>query len=85
MYPVIACESGFKQFATSTIPLLSRTLDVGIAQINLKSWAKKAEEMGLNIFASTTDNLKMAQYIYSVQGKNAWVCTGIVYSTATSS
>lgn len=47
--------------------------DVGACQINETLWGKTAKNLGLDIENSLIDNVKMANYIYSKQGMNAWV------------
>lgn len=46
--------------------------DVGACQINLTTWGKTANKLGLNVTSSLHDNIEMANYIYSVQGMSAW-------------
>lgn len=58
-------------------PLRSKTADVGIAQINQVHWPE-AKALGLDIFNSADDNLKMAQIIYKTEGINAWTCNKMV-------
>ena len=74
MIDVLRCESGFKQQDDDGNVLTSSTADYGIAQINLKTWGAKAKELGLDIFNSTQDNLKMARYILDNAGIKSWVC-----------
>ena len=73
MIPVLECESRFRQFDENGEPLMSDTQDVGISQINEIWWAE-AEELGLDIFNSLDDNLKMARIIKEKQGIKAWSC-----------
>lgn len=47
--------------------------DVGACQINEPLWGATATKLGLSIETSKIDNEKMALYIYSKQGMNAWV------------
>lgn len=75
--PIIACESGFKQFNEDGTILMSKTHDIGIAQINIPVWGEKAKGLGYNLWV-LEDNLKMAKYISEIQGDTAWVCNGIV-------
>lgn len=77
MLPTLQCESGLKQFNPDGTIITSRTNDVGIAQVNLKVWGKKAEELGYDL-TTTIGNLKMAKYVYTVQGPEAWVCYRIL-------
>ena len=78
MLDVFRCESGLKQFESDGTVVLSPTLDVGIAQINLKTWLKKSQLMGLDIINSQEDNLKMAKWIYDNVGEQAWVCSRLI-------
>lgn len=74
---IAIAESGLQQFKDGK-PLISKTSDVGILQIN-QVWWKTAEGMGLDIFNSVEDNIKMAKHIFKVQGIDAWVvCREIV-------
>lgn len=74
MVAVLKCESNHRQFDSNGSPLRSPTNDWGIAQINEKVWDAKAKEMGLDYKHSMEDNLKMARYVYDVQGIRAWMC-----------
>lgn len=77
MMSVLKCENGFEQYKNG-VPEISPTNDVGIAQINIPSWSKKAKEMGLDIFYSTEDNLKMARWIYDHEGIGQWSCNTLI-------
>ena len=70
MTAIIACESSAQQYQNAK-PLISKTKDLGISQINSSNW-QKAFELGLDIAFSTLDNLKMAKYILDTQGFHAW-------------
>lgn len=70
MMAILACESNYQQFSNGK-PLLSKTNDLGISQVNISNW-KEAVELGLDIFFSPLDNLKMAKYILDTQGFGAW-------------
>ena len=69
---IVNCESGFKQFQDGK-PLISRTSDVGLLQINQVHW-DRAKELGLDIFNSEDDNIAMAKIIKKEQGLKAWSC-----------
>ena len=71
------CESKFKQFNSKGEPLISRTSDVGVMQINQVHW-KRAKSLGLDIFYSTNDNIIMGKIILDEQGKKAWTCSRIL-------
>jgi hypothetical protein len=79
MVAIIRCESNFKQFNDNGTPLVSRTSDVGISQINQVHWAR-AKSLGLDIFNSENDNIIMAKIILEEQGKDAWTCHDLVKS-----
>jgi hypothetical protein len=68
MLAIAICESGLNQNA------VSHTNDYGIFQVNQATWDSVAKEMGLDYKNSVADNLKMARYVYDVQGIDAWVC-----------
>lgn len=75
MLPIIRdCESGLVQFDPSGAPLLSPTNDVGVMQVNKANWAQ-AKALGLDIFNSYKDNIKMGRVIYDQQGIGAWTCS----------
>lgn len=78
MIPVVHCESGNKsnyarQFDGNGKPLRSNTSDIGVMQINQVHW-KEAKNLGLDIFYSEDDNIKMGRIIYDIEGINAWTC-----------
>src|SRR3990167_8805937 len=73
MHRIAKCESGFNQFNKDGSPLVSKTSDVGLMQINQVHW-KRAKKLGLDIFNSPIDNLEMAKIIYKEQGYKAWSC-----------
>jgi len=73
--PVVECESNFQQFEEDDLtPLISPTGDVGVMQINIATWKEKAEELDLDIYYSTFDNLLMGKHIQKAQGLTAWTC-----------
>ena len=72
MVEVLRHESTYRQFNGSGNPLISETGDVGVGQINIATWGEIAKKMGLDIYNSVTDNLKMTRYVYEVQGLTAW-------------
>ena len=78
MKQIFTCESGMKQFDSKGNVIMSPTRDFGIAQINEKTWDRKAKELGLDYKGSMVDNLKMAKYIYTQSGHRAWVCNRII-------
>lgn len=80
MLDVIHCESRYRQFDGSGDPLLSPTDDVGVMQINQTHW-KEARALGLDIFNSIDDNIKMGRIVYDKQGIRAWTCAGSIRST----
>lgn len=72
MMAVVQCESGFQQFKEGA-PLQSPTSDIGVMQINQVHW-QEAEKLGLDIFNSVDDNIKMGQIVLEKQGLTAWSC-----------
>ena len=70
LLPIFWCESKFVHERNGKITR-SKTNDVGISQINLKSWAKKAKELELDLY-SKNDNLKFALYLYEQNGLKDW-------------
>lgn len=77
LYKIFKCESGLRQFDSSGNPLMSPTHDVGISQINQTHW-DEAKKLGLDIFNSTEDNIKMAKIILQQQGYSAWTCSRLI-------
>lgn len=73
MLKIIQCESQWRQFELDGTPLISKTSDVGLLQINQVHW-DRAKELNLDIFNSVDDNIKMAKIIYDEQGITAWTC-----------
>ena len=73
MVEIVKCESRFRQFDKNGSPLLSKTSDVGIMQINQVHW-DRAGSLGLDIFNSVDDNIAMGKIILKEQGLNAWTC-----------
>lgn len=76
MVTVVACESRYRQFGANGKPLISKTNDVGVAQINIPTWGGEAQKLGLDIYNSVDDNLVMARIVYTKQGISAWTCKG---------
>jgi hypothetical protein len=74
MIPVIKCESSFHQFNADGTPNISPTHDVGIMQINHVHWIE-AKNLGLDIFHSIDDNVKMGKIIFAEQGLGGWNCS----------
>lgn len=77
MMPVLNCESHFRQWDENGHILTSSTDDIGIAQINVKTWAKKAKELGYDIY-TTEGNLQMARYILNNAGIKSWSCYNLI-------
>lgn len=74
MTAIVRCESSFRQFDAQGKPLISPTGDVGVAQINIKTWGAEAKALGLDIYGSAADNLAMARIVLKEQGLTAWTC-----------
>lgn len=73
MVKIAHCESGTRHFTKSGEVIRSHTNDVGIMQINVATWEKTADQMGIDIY-SLDGNIEMAKHVLKVQGKTAWVC-----------
>lgn len=73
MLDVIECESKFRQFTSNGNTLRSKTSDIGVMQINQIHW-KRAKTLGLDIWNSIDDNIKMGRIVYDEQGITAWTC-----------
>lgn len=76
MIDVIRCESNFRQFHNG-VPLVSRTSDVGVMQINQVHWPR-ARALGLDIFNSIEDNIAMGKIILREQSISAWTCHRLI-------
>lgn len=74
MFEIVRCESQFRQLKENGEPLISPTQDVGITQINQVHWPR-AKELGLDIFYSADDNIRMAKIVLKEQGLEAWSCS----------
>jgi len=68
---IARCESGIRQFTANGDVIRSRTNDVGLFQVNLKTWEKKSKELGIDIY-TLEGNVIMAKVIYDQQGISAW-------------
>lgn len=77
MMKVVQCESKFQQFDSNGKTLRSKTSDIGIGQINQVHW-KRAKSLGLDIWNSVDDNIKMMRIVYNEQGISAWSCNRLV-------
>ncbi len=77
MIDVIKCESNFRQFDSKGKTLRSPTSDIGVVQLNQVHWAR-AKKLGLDIWNSVDDNLKMGRIVYDEQGIEAWVCNKLI-------
>ena len=76
MVEIAWCESRHRQLVNGK-PLISRTSDVGLMQINQVHW-KEAKSRGLDIFYNEDDNIRMGRIVYEKQGVKAWTCYDIV-------
>ena len=81
MVQVAYCESKHRQLVNGK-PLISPTSDVGVMQINQVHW-KEAKKLGLDIFYSEDDNIKMGRIVYEKQGVSAWTCYKLVSGNST--
>jgi len=72
---IAQCESGNKQFKDGQVIINSRnsngTSDIGVYQINLAVWSKKATELGYNL-AVEADNRAFAHWLYRNFGTEPW-------------
>jgi len=68
---IIEHESGGRQFAIDGAPLMSPTGDIGIFQINLRTWQPTAERMGLDL-SNEKDNLEFGYWLYTTHGPQVW-------------
>jgi hypothetical protein len=69
---IIQHESGGNQFDSNGNPLISKTNDVGMGQLNLPTWGKLAKQQGLDIVNSATDNLEETIFLYNKYGGSIW-------------
>ena len=68
---IAQCESGLRQFYDDGSLVVSKTNDVGVMQINMKSWKAKADEFGMDL-TKTNDNIFFARYLYNLHGLSDW-------------
>ncbi len=75
MERILKAESGNHHFAANGQVLVhinkNNTVDVGVAQINLAVWGKKAKELGYDLF-NEEDNRAFAEYLYRNYGTEPW-------------
>lgn len=69
---IMKCESGGKHYDKNGQVLINRTQDIGIMQINVPIWGKKAHEMGLNLSVEA-DNIEFGMWLYKNKGTEPWV------------
>lgn len=69
---IVQYESGGRQFTSSGAPLISKTNDVGIMQINMPTWLPTAKKMGLDIINNPVDNIQLGIWIYNKYGPAPW-------------
>jgi hypothetical protein len=73
MVQIAKCESGFRQFDKSLMPLRggqSKTM-IGVFQINEAVHAETAKKMGMDIY-SLEGNLAYARHLYNRSGTGPW-------------
>lgn len=70
MVSIGLCESTLRQFDGES-PLVSKTNDVGVLQINLAAHAKNALALGYDIY-TLEGNLAYGKYLYDQQGTGPW-------------
>lgn len=71
---IAQCESSNSQKKNGQVilnPNKNGTVDIGVFQINVKTWGKKAGEMGYDL-AVEKDNRAFAQYLYENYGTEPW-------------
>lgn len=71
MIAIAKCESGFRQYTNSGTPLRGSNLYIGVFQIDEKIHAKKALDLGFDIY-TLDGNLAYAKYLYSQAGTKPW-------------
>lgn len=64
------CESKTGMYKDGQV-VINTTQDIGLAQINLPTWAKKATKMGLDL-SKPEDNQKFAVYLFDNYGVAPW-------------
>lgn len=69
---IAKCESSGSHYGLSGQVLISKTQDMGLYQIHIPIWGKKATEMGLNL-AVEKDNEKFARWLYENYGTEPWI------------
>ena len=71
-FPVAWCES--RLIHAGKVVTRSHTNDVGIMQINEKTWLKNTKSLELNIYEKN-DNIRMAYKIYLKHGLDPWLAS----------
>lgn len=74
---VLLCESNGRHEDAKGKVIVSKTNDIGIAQINKYWHGKRAKTLGLDLH-DVNDNLKYALILYTEQGLRPWVCAKIL-------
>lgn len=69
---IAKCESGNTHYDKNGQVLINKSQDIGVMQINVPIWGKKAHDMGLNL-AVEEDNRKFADYLYENFGTEPWI------------
>lgn len=67
---IARCESGLRQFNDDGTPLVSRTSDVGVMQINQVHW-ERAKTLGIDIY-TLEGNVAYASILASSGGTRDW-------------
>lgn len=78
---IARCESEFRQLNKNGNVLrgIKNSYDVGVMQINEKWHAKRAKELGYNIY-SLTGNMAYGRRLYEEQGTKPWLASSACWS-----
>lgn len=77
---IIQCESGGKHYGSNGQVLVNinvqsdgtKSIDVGLGQINISIWGKIASKMGYDLMREK-DNLEFTRFLFSQYGSEPWV------------
>ena len=76
MQKIFLCESGGRHDYRGNV-IISKTEDIGIAQINKPIHNKTATSLGLNLY-NVSDNLSYAYWLWQREGTAPWTCSKIL-------
>lgn len=74
---IAQCESSNMQIKNGQVLMMANqngSVDVGVMQINIRVWGKKAAELGYDL-TKEADNRSFAHWLYANYGTEPWIFT----------